>query len=167
MNFPKRIHIIGSTGSGKTYLAERLSKKYKLIYGELDTVMWSGTEEFSCKNSSETRDRLLHNIIEQDKWVVEGVYYKWLTPSFHRAELIIYLDTKLCIRAVRIILRYIKQRLGLERSIYNQTLKGLIKMLEWNQKFERDNKYKILEFIEPYKSKVIIIKNSKEIEELL
>lgn len=56
MSIPNRIHIIGSTGSGKTYLAEMLSTQFNLYYGELDKVMWSGQTELASKNPPERRD---------------------------------------------------------------------------------------------------------------
>jgi adenylate kinase family enzyme len=46
----KKIHIIGSTGSGKTYLARELSNRLNIPYYELDSVMWSNSVEFSGKN---------------------------------------------------------------------------------------------------------------------
>lgn len=38
--FPQRIHIIGSVGSGKTTLARELSKTFQIPYYELDNVAW-------------------------------------------------------------------------------------------------------------------------------
>ncbi|MCK6073911.1 hypothetical protein [Paenibacillus silvae] len=80
---PRRIHIIGSTGSGKTYLAKNLSKQWDIPYYELDKVMWSSSVEMAGKNSPEVRDKLLHEIIVKDSWIVEGVYYKWLAESLY------------------------------------------------------------------------------------
>ena len=35
-----KIHIIGGSGSGKTYLAENLSKKYGIRHYDLDDLQW-------------------------------------------------------------------------------------------------------------------------------
>jgi adenylate kinase family enzyme len=75
---PKKIHIVGSTGSGKTYLARHLSEQLKIPYYELDNVMWSSSIEMAGKNPPEIRDKLLKDIISKESWIVEGVYYKWL-----------------------------------------------------------------------------------------
>lgn len=163
MSRPLRIHIIGSTGSGKTYLAQALSEKLNIKYYELDTVMWSSKVEFAGKNSSDVRDKLLHEIIDNDSWIVEGVYYKWLSDSFSRADIIYYLDTNVMIRHIRIIMRFIKQRIGVERSTYKQTLGGLIKMLIWNHKFNNTNRKQICSFLAPYKVKVKVIKTNRKI----
>lgn len=41
-------------------------------------------------------------------------------------------------------------------------MKGLVDMLKWNHKFENENRYNILQFLEPYKNK-LIIEESNEI----
>lgn len=35
-----KIHIIGCSGSGKTYLANKLSKKYNISHFDLDDIQW-------------------------------------------------------------------------------------------------------------------------------
>ena len=109
----------------------------------------------------------MNNIIDNDNWIVEGVYYKWLSESFLRADIIYYLDTNVLIRHFRIIKRFIKQRLGIERSIYKQTVIGLIKMLIWNHQFNSTHRKKIFGILVPYKNKVKVLKNNKEIIRLL
>ncbi|MFS0871979.1 AAA family ATPase [Paenibacillus xylanilyticus] len=159
----KKIHIIGSTGSGKTYLARNLSNQMNIPYFELDKVMWSSSVEFAGKNPPEIRDRLLEDIIAEDQWIIEGIYYKWLMRSFEEADMIIFLTPKPMERAIRIVMRFIKQRIGLEKANYKQTLKGLIDMLKWNHKFDRENKKKIHEILEQYKRKLLIVNSNKEV----
>lgn len=159
----KKIHIIGSTGSGKTYLARALSSQLSIPYFELDTVMWSSSVEFSGKNPPELRIKLLEDILAKDQWIIEGIYYKWVTRSFEEADVIIFLTPKPIERAIRIVIRFIKQRVGLENANYKQTLKGLIEMLKWNHKFDKENKIKIYEILERYKGKLIIVSSNKEV----
>lgn len=161
--FPRRIHIIGSTGSGKTFLANHLSKQLEIPCFELDKVMWSGSVEMAGKNPPEVRDKLLNEIILQDSWIVEGVYYKWLDKSFALADKIIFLTTNKYLRDLRIINRFIKQRTGIEKSNYRQTLKGLMEMIQWNHGFEGQKKKEIVEILKPYDDKLIMLKNNNEI----
>ena len=35
-----KIHIIGGSGSGKTYLADKLSKEYGITHYDLDELQW-------------------------------------------------------------------------------------------------------------------------------
>lgn len=159
----KRIHIIGSTGSGKTYLARTLSSQLNIPYFELDKVMWSSSVEFAGKNSPEIRDRLLEDIISEDAWIIEGIYYKWVMRSFEEADIIIFLTPKPMVRAIRIVLRFIKQRIGLEKANYKQTFKGLVDMLEWNYKFDSENMNKIYELLEHHKRKLIIVNSNNKV----
>jgi adenylate kinase family enzyme len=160
---PRRIHIIGSTGSGKTYLAKRLSKQLDIPYYELDKVMWSSSVEMAGKNSPEIRDKLLNEIIVKESWIVEGVYYKWLADSFNLADKIIFLTPNTFVRDLRIMNRFIKRRIGIEKSNYRQTLKGLVEMIKWNHGFEAERKKEILEILKPYDYKLAIIKNNNEL----
>lgn len=53
------------------------------------------------------------------------------------AEIIIFLDTPLHIRRLRIITRFIKQRLGIEKCNYYPTFEMLKKMFKWTNDFEK------------------------------
>ena len=86
----KKIHIIGSTGSGKTYLAREISKRLHIPFFELDDIVWNGAVELSGKNSPEVRDKILEDIINKEQWIIEGVYHKWLGRSFEEADVIIF-----------------------------------------------------------------------------
>ena len=77
-----KIHIIGCSGRGKTYLAKKLSNKYNIPHYDLDDIYWdNSSQEYGIKTSAEKRDKLLQNILEKDDWIIEGIYYKWLEQS--------------------------------------------------------------------------------------
>ena len=42
-----KIRIIGCSGSGKTYLAKRLSKKYNIPNFDLDDIQWDNSQNSS------------------------------------------------------------------------------------------------------------------------
>ena len=50
-----KIRIIGCSGSGKTYLANALSKKYNISHFDLDDIQWDNTPK-----NMEKRDRLMN-----------------------------------------------------------------------------------------------------------
>ena len=41
-----KIHIIGCSGSGKTYLANALSKKYNISHFDLDDIQYRRSADF-------------------------------------------------------------------------------------------------------------------------
>ena len=160
---PKRIHIIGSIGSGKTTLAKVLSNQLNIPYYELDNVVRKRLKTGDIKRTEQERDEYLNSIINNDHWIVEGVHHKWVSPSFKRADLIIYLDPKLATRKFRIIKRYIKQKIGVEKANYKPTLKILHTLYKYNTEFDAKNKPEIFNTLNLYKNKLVIIKSKDEI----
>ena len=104
-----KIHIIGCSGTGKTYLAKKLSNKYNIPHYNLDNIYWdNSSEKYGVKTEIEKRNKLLQNILEKDDWIIEGIYYKWLEQSFKNADIIYILDLPKYIYKFRIIKRFIK-----------------------------------------------------------
>ena len=163
-----KIHIIGCSGMGKTYLAKKLSNKYNIPHYDLDNIYWdNSSEKYGLKTEFEKRDNLLQNILEKDAWIVEGIYYyKWLEQSFKDADIIYILDLPKYIYKFRIIKRFIKRKLKLEIS-KKETLKSLLDLLKWTDKFQNEDMKEIIKILEKYKEKVYFIKSKKEINKIL
>jgi len=165
--FRKRIHIIGSIGSGKTTLAKRLSTQLDIPYYELDNVVWKRSETGDSKRTTEDRDEYLQSVIGTDDWIIEGVHHKWVTPSFQHADVILFLDIKLSIRRFRVIKRFLMQKIGLETANYKPSFKILKDLYNYNTVFEYESKPEIFDMLRPYESKLIVIKNNNEVIDCL
>ncbi|MCM3600009.1 DNA topology modulation protein FlaR [Robertmurraya korlensis] len=163
----KKIHIIGSVGSGKTTLAKKLSIDFNIPHYELDNVVWKRFQTGDVRRSEKERDIFLRNIVNSDAWINEGVHYQWVTDSFVNAELIIFLDTRFSIRTYRIIKRYLLQQLGLEKSNYKSSFSMFMRMFRWNTYFEKVSKREIIELLKEFDDKVIIIRDHNELETYL
>ncbi|MCF2648313.1 AAA family ATPase [Niallia circulans] len=138
---PAKVHIIGSVGSGKTTLAKELSTKLEIPYYELDNVVWMRKENGDSRRTEEEREKLLHRIVQTDKWIIEGVHHdEWVKNSFQQADIIIFLDTNYYIRTYRIMKRFIKQKVGIEKAHYQPSFKIFFKMFQWNKHFEEVGK---------------------------
>ena len=134
-----KIHIIGCSGSGKTYLAKALSKKYNIPHFDLDDIQWDNNiQGYGVKMPVEKRNTLLQEILANDKWIIEGVYYAWVQQSFEEADKIYLLDVPQCICKSRIIKRFIKRKLGIEKG-KKETLKSLYDLLKWTDSFQNKN----------------------------
>ncbi|THE13052.1 DNA topology modulation protein FlaR [Bacillus timonensis] len=159
-NIPKRIHIIGSVGSGKTTFAKRLSSKLNIPFYELDNVVWIRDKAGDIRRSEKEREVYLDTIIQSDSWIIEGVHNEeWVSSSFHQADLIIFLDPSYQTRTYRIIKRFLKQKLWLEDSNYKPTWKIFLKMFKWNRHFEEVGKPNFLNKYGAYQEKILIIKD--------
>jgi adenylate kinase family enzyme len=158
----KKIHIIGSVGSGKTTLARTLSSKIEIPYYELDNVVWQRAKTGDIRRSDQERDYYLNQITHSDYWIIEGVHYKWVLSSFQEADLIIFLDTPFAKRKARIIKRFFLQKIGVEKANYRPTLTILKKMFTWNAHFEQVSKPEILNLLQPFTNKLIVLKDNNE-----
>ena len=158
-----KIHIIGCSGTGKTYLAKKLSNKYNIPRYDLDNIYWdNSSEKYETKTEFEKRDKLLQKILEKDSWIIEGIYYKWLEQSFKNADIIYVLDLPKYIYKFRIIQRFIKRKLKLEAG-KKENLKSLLDLLKWTDEFQNEDMKEIIK----YKEKVYFIKNKNEIKKSL
>ncbi|MGC9930071.1 DNA topology modulation protein FlaR [Priestia aryabhattai] len=133
----KKIHIVGSVGSGKTTFTRLLAHKLKLPHYELDNVMWERTQEGDKRRSEADRKKCLHHIIASKEWIIEGVHYMWVRGSFDKADFIIFLDTHYLKRVWFILRRYVLQKAKIEKANYAPTFSIFIKMFQWNADFEK------------------------------
>jgi adenylate kinase family enzyme len=134
-----RVHIIGGPGSGKTYIARQLSERYGIPAFDLDHFFWDrNAGSYGVKASVVHRDQALRSAVERDSWIIEGVYHQWLAPSFVRAHVILGLTTPVWVRHSRIVRRFARRKLGLERS-KRESLKDLWMLLKWNHAYDQDN----------------------------
>lgn len=167
---PKKIHIIGSVGSGKTTFARRLSKKMSIACYELDNVVWKRRENedvHDVKRSPLERDEYFAGILNTDAWIVEGVHsYDWVFQGIKNADVVIFLDTNHSVRIYRIIRRFSLQKLGREKANYIPTFKIFWRMFKWNGLFEKE-KSEILEKINTYNDNLIILSDNKAVEKYL
>lgn len=111
-SFPyTRIIVVGTTSSGKSTLAETLSKKLDLDFVELDALYWQPNwigapdDEFAAKVDNATRG---------DRWVVAGNYSRTRPITWSRAQLIIWLDYAFPIVFWRLITRTVRRNLSQE-----------------------------------------------------
>ena len=158
-----KVHIIGGSGSGKTYLANLLAQKYNIPHYDLDDLFWDNSaNQYGTKNSPEKRDAMLKSILQNENWVIEGVYYAWLTESFEKADTIIVLDMPKMLYKSRIIRRFFKRKLGLSQG-KKETLKSLVNLLKWTEKFHTVNLKEIYKMLEQYNDKTIVLRSKKEV----
>ena len=150
-----KIHIIGGPGSGKTFLAEKLSKELGISHFDLDDLQWDNkSASYGVKRSPEERDRLLNDVLSHNDWIIEGVYYAWCQQCFADADRIYVLNVPRYKYRYRIIRRFVRRKLGLEKG-KKENLKSLRELLKWADKYQKVNLVEISKLLIPYSDKVI------------
>ena len=150
-----KIHIIGGSGSGKTYLAEKLSREYGIPHFDLDELQWdAAADAYGKKRNAAERDALLQDILKEDDWIIEGVYYAWCGKCFEDADRIWLLNVPRRVCRYRIISRFIKRKLGLEKG-KKEKLKDLKALLKWEDKYRKENMDEIRKMLAPFSDKVV------------
>ena len=150
-----KIHIIGGPGSGKTFLAEKLSKELGIPHYDLDELQWDNSASaYGVKREPDERDKLLDEILIQKDWIIEGVYYAWCQNCFADADMIYVLSVPKYQYKYRIIRRFIRRKLGLEQG-KKETLKSLSQLLKWADQYQQRNLGEIRQLLMPYSDKVI------------
>lgn len=162
-----KIHIIGCSGSGKTYFAKALSNKYNIPHFDLDDIQWdNSSNSYGVKMPVEKRDALLKEILEKEAWIIEGVYYSWVLESFEKADIIYVLDIPKHIYKSRIIIRFLKRKIGKETG-KKETLKSVYNLLKWTDTFQNTNLKDIKKILENFENKVVYISSVSEVDQII
>lgn len=157
----RKIYIIGPVGSGKTTLANKLSKKLNIKMYELDKVVWDD-DNGNIKRDLDDINKRFKIIIDKSSWIIEDVGRKKFREGIKKADIVYYLNLNKTDIYKRCITRWIKQKIGIEKFNYNPTLKGLIQMLSWAKNDIRNKEEKI-EYIKKNSKKYKIL-TKKEIK---
>lgn len=162
-----KIHIIGCSGSGKTYLAERLSRKFGIPHFDLDDMQWDNTSDaYGVKRPAQARAQMLQAVLENDDWIVEGVYYAWVEQSFEKADVIYVLDMPKALYVTRILRRFVRRKLGIERG-KKETLRSVAALLKWTDTFQKKNMKQIRAMMERYADKTVWLSSRREVAEII
>jgi adenylate kinase family enzyme len=164
-----KLYIVGSVASGKTTLAKRLSETTNIHYTTLDEIVYEPDNSSAWGNRKrpvEERYRLFSLILQQENWIVEDVGRPFFSEGLKQADIIVLLEIPLQVRKRRIIFRWIKQRVGIEKALYIPSYAMLKCMLEWAKNYD-SGKGELYDRIKPYQDKLIILHNRKEIDKFI
>lgn len=151
-----KIYIMGSTGSGKTYLSKKLSKKYNIKSYELDKIVYDQSNLTKKRSDKEIEETFL-KIINSSSWIIEDIGRKRFIKGRQKADKIYYIKISKLKTYKQMIKRWFMQRKGKEDYNVKPTFKNLFKQLSDVKLYKKQEK-SILNELEIYKDKLIIIK---------
>ena len=122
----QRVLIMGNSGSGKSWLAARISEFKTLPVTDLDTLYWEQDGYGRAREKTEVIKDVLA-IANKERWIIEGVY-GWIADQVsYYASHVIWLTPKPC-ESVETI-----QGSGIRN---NGSVKDYKALLEWASLYE-------------------------------
>jgi len=169
-----KILVIGTSGSGKTALAETLSKILGIKNIELDALFWK--ENWTQSSAEEFRENIRESIKYAPGYVIHGNYNKVKDLTWGNVDTVIWLDYSRVVVMWRVLKRTIgriitheKLWAGNKETFRKSFLeKDSIILWAWNTYWKRKVQYSIMVKENTYNNKeFIILKHPKEAKALL
>jgi len=150
-------------GSGKTYLAKKLSKELNIPHYDLDDLYWK--RKYTSKNSEENKKSNLEIILKNKEWIIEGVYTDWVDQAVKQTDMLIWLDINKNISSWRILKRYFKGNND------NKNFKDVLRLIKIARNHKKDDPesgyYQHKRMIEKHDVNLVYLTNKKEINKFL
>lgn len=155
-----KLYITGSVGSGKSTLARRISALTGVRCVHLDEIMYEpdpADPGDNRKRDPALRDAMFADIISGESWVIEDAGRACFAEGMRAADAVAILDPPRLKLYFRVARRWIRQRLGREKSGYRPELVMLKLMVRWV------GEYDISRFAE-YAAKAVYLHNRAQVE---
>ena len=140
----KKVIVIGSPGAGKSTFARKLRDGTGLPLYYLDMV-WHRSDRTNI--SREEFDQRLCEILEKDRWIVDGNYLRTLEMRLHACDTVFFLDYPL-----EVCLQGVESRIGRQRedmpwveTEFDQEFR------QWILDFPREQRPEICRLLEKYR----------------
>ena len=149
-----KIIVIGCPGSGKSTFSRKLSEKTGIPLYHLDMMYWN--EDKTTVDKSVFLERL-GSVLQKDEWIIDGNYISTMEQRMLACDTVIFLDYPL-----EICLDGVKSRQGKARSDmpWIETEEDL-EFIEFIKNFAKEQRPIIINLLEKYSDKHIIIFNSR------
>ena len=151
----KKVIVIGCPGSGKSRLSRALHNKTGIPLYHLDMMYWNADKTTVEKSVFLER---LSAVLEKDEWIIDGNYSSTMELRMAACDTVIFLDYPL-----DVCLDGIKERRGKPRSDmpWIETEEDT-DFIEFIKNYNEQQKPKVLELLEKYSDKNIIIFKGRE-----
>ena len=107
MPLPRRLHILGASGSGTTSLATAIAARHGHRHLDTDDFFWmQTTPPYQDKRPrEERRARLAEALRASSAWVLSGSLCGWGDPFIPEFELVVFVTVPTAVRLARLRLR--------------------------------------------------------------
>ena len=160
-----RIIVVGNSGSGKSFLSKKISAITSLPLVHLDVEYWKPNWE---KTPKDEWIKIQNNLVEKEKWIIDGNYNGTMELRFTAADIVIFLDINRFTCLFSAIRRHGKKRSDLPQYLDEKFRFEFLQFCKWIFEFSKTGRRTIIDLHEKYPDKpFIIIKKRREIEKVL
>jgi adenylate kinase family enzyme len=103
---PRRINVVGASGSGKTTFAKQLAQHLGIRHIEMDAIHWG--PDWTPTPIDILRERVAQEL-KGDAWTIDGNYSKIRDLVWSRADSVVWLDYPLPLVMARVTSRTIRR----------------------------------------------------------
>lgn len=150
-----RIIILGAPGSGKSTFASALQEKTGLPLYHLDNIWWKADRTHISRAEF---DRRLREILQGERWIIDGNYSRTYEMRFAACDTVIFLDY-----SEEVCLRGINERIGKSRKdlpwIETEPDPELVELVK---NYRVENRPEVYRLIEKYAGKQAVIFKTRE-----
>ena len=156
----KRVIVIGCPGSGKSTVSRALHNKTSIPLYHLDMMYWNADKTTVEKSIFLER---LSAVLEKNEWIIDGNYGSTMELRMAACDTVIFLDypLEMCLDGIR-------ERRGKPRSDMPWIeIEEDAEFIEFIKSYSEQQKPKVLELLEKYRDKNIVILRSREQADVL
>lgn len=157
----KKVIVIGCPGAGKSVFSIALHRKTGLPLYHLDLLNWNSDKTTVGKEVFRQR---LKDVLTLDRWIIDGNYGSTMELRIKESDTVFFLDYPL-----DVCLEGIKQRQGKPRPDMPWVdTEEDAEFLEFIRGYSTDSRPKVMELLNKYSEKnIIIFRSRKEADEFL
>ena len=151
----KKIIVIGCPGSGKSTFSRALCDKTGLPLYYLD-MLWHKPDKTNV--TREEFDTKLAEVLNKDKWIIDGNYNRTLEMRMQKCDTVFLLDfpTEVCLSGVESRIGKKREEMPWVEEEFDPEFK------EWILNFPNDKLPYIYELLDKYNDKNIVVFKSRE-----
>jgi adenylate kinase family enzyme len=175
MNKPARVNVIGTSGTGKSTFARKLSEYLGYPHIEMDKIFWGPNWHWP---SDDVFFGNLRQALSQDQWVLDGNYTRTIPIKWERIEMVIWLDYSFPLTLFQAVKRALKRSITQEelwegtgnRESFRKSFFSKDSIILWTIKTHRSVRLKYESYMQDPKYshiKFIRLKNHREAESFL
>lgn len=146
----QKIMVVGSPGSGKSYLAKEIHKKTGMHLVHLDNEYWN--PDWLETEKEEWIDKQ-KKLMEMDCWIIDGNYNSTMELRVGEADFIIFLDVKRMTCIYGVLRRHGKKRSDLPEYLEERFDWEFLKFIHFVWSFPKKQRGQILEQHRQYPEK--------------